>query len=394
MPIDWKPFVEIVASAKSFVLTSHMRPDCDALGSERGLAAALRSLGKQVQIVNGDGVPPHIGFIDPQHEVQVLGRDVAAGELACDVHIVVDTSAWGQLGPMADVLRATKARKVVIDHHASEDDIGATVFKDVTSESTGRLILEAADALGAKVTPEMASALFAAIATDTGWFRFASVTAATLTAAARLVAAGTKPNEVFAELYEQNSLPRLLLQGRILQQVKSHLGGRLLSTAITQADVNAVGAEPTDTEDVINRLLSVAGVEAAILFLEFGPRETKVSLRSRSSLDVCQVAEQFRGGGHRAASGVRYPGPMAEAEPAILSAVEAAMSKSYAPRVCRRTGSRARIPSLRCRDGQFSNETGRIAFDRAPAVLGAISGDAHVGAGDYCAVCRSLGSCG
>jgi phosphoesterase RecJ-like protein len=325
MPIDWRPFTKLVSEAQSFVLTSHMRPDCDAIGSEIGLALALRSLGKTVRIVNGDAVPPHIGFIDPAHEVNVLGRDLSAADVACDVLIVVDTSAWSQLGPMADVVRSSSARKVVIDHHVSQDDMGATSFKETSSESTGRLILGAIDALGVSLTPPIAAPLFAAIATDTGWFRFASVTEPTFAAAARLVSAGARPSEIFAELYEQNSLARLLLQGRILTNVKSHLGGRLLTTAITQQDLRDVGAEPTDTEDVINRLLGVSGVEAALLFLELGPRETKVSLRSRSSLDVNQIAAQFGGGGHRAASGVRYPGPLVEAENAVVNAIIAAM---------------------------------------------------------------------
>jgi phosphoesterase RecJ-like protein len=325
MPIDWSPFTKLVSESQSFVITSHMRPDCDAIGSEIGLALALRSLGKTVRIVNGDGVPPHIAFIDPGHYVKVLGHDVSAADVKCDVHIVVDTSAWSQLGPMADVVRNSAARKVVIDHHMSQDDLGAAVFKETTSESTGRLVLAAIDALGVAITPEMAAPLFAAIATDTGWFRFASVGEATFQAAARLVAAGARPHEIFAKLYEQNSLARLLLQGRILTNVKSDLGGRLLSTAITQDDLRAVGAEPTDTEDVINRLLGVSGVEAAVLMLELGPKETKVSLRSRSSLDVNAIAAQFGGGGHRAAAGVRYAGPLVEAQRNVLDAVRAAM---------------------------------------------------------------------
>jgi len=327
MTIDWRAFTKLVGEAKSFVLTSHMRPDCDAIGSEIGLALALRSLGKTVRIVNGDGVPPHIAFIDPANDVLVLDRDVQAADLECDVVAVVDTSAWSQLGPMADVVRGSKARKINIDHHVSQDDLGATVFKDTASESTGRLIVQAIDALGVKLTPEMATPLFAAIGTDTGWFRFASVTQPTFEAAARLVAAGAKPNVVFAKLYEQNSFARLLLQGRILSNVKSHLDGRLLTSAITQSDLRAVGAEPTDTEDVINRLLSVAGVEAALLFLELTPQETKVSLRSRSTLDVNAVAAQFGGGGHKAAAGVRFRGPLTEAEPAVIEAMMAAMAK-------------------------------------------------------------------
>jgi len=323
--IDWQPFAKLVDDARSFVLTSHMRPDCDAIGSEIGLALALRSLGKSVRIVNGDPVPPHIGFIDPNRDVKVLGRDVSEKDLKCDVLAVLDTGAWSQLGPMADVVRNTTARRIVIDHHVSQDDMSAEVFKDVSSESTGRLILQAIESLGAALTPQIASPLFTAVATDTGWFRFASVGEATFSAAAKLVAAGAKPHELFASLYEQNSLARLLLQGRILSNVKSHLGGRLFSTAITQADLKAVSAEPTDTEDVINRLLGVAGVEVALLFLELGPQETKVSLRSRSAIDVNQIAARFGGGGHRAASGVRFKGPLSEAEPAIVRAVTAVM---------------------------------------------------------------------
>ena len=327
MPIDWRPFTKLVNEAQSFVLTSHMRPDCDAIGSEIGLALALRSLGKTVQIVNADPVPPHISFIDPNRDVKVLGRDTTEADLKSDVLAVLDTSAWSQLGPMADVVRNTSARRVVIDHHVSQDDMSAEVFKDTSSESTGRLILQAIDAIGATLTPQIASPLFAAVATDTGWFRFPSVGEATLAATTRLVAAGAKPHEIFAALYEQNSLPRILLQGLILGKVKSHVTGRLLSTAITQADLKSVGAEATDTEDVINRLLSVRGVEVALLFLELEPRETKVSLRSRSAIDVNQIAAQFGGGGHKAASGVRFKGPLREAEAAVIAAVSAAMQK-------------------------------------------------------------------
>jgi phosphoesterase RecJ-like protein len=246
--------------------------------------------------------------------------------MKCDVHIVLDTSAWGQLGPLAAVLRQTTARKVVIDHHVSEDDLGAITFKDTDAEATGRLVLEAADALGVTTTPAMATALFAAIATDTGWFRFTSVTASTFAITARLVASGAQPSKVFAQLYEQNSFARLLLQGRILTNTKSQLGGRLMTSSVSLADFEETGAEQTDTEDIINRLLGVSGVEIAVLFVELAPLETKVSLRSRSLVDVRAIAEKFHGGGHRAAAGIRIPGPITFAESEVLAAVHKAMT--------------------------------------------------------------------
>jgi bifunctional oligoribonuclease and PAP phosphatase NrnA len=321
MPIDWKPFVELVRAHNSFVLTSHMRPDCDAIGSELALTLALRALGKQVQIVNGDPVPPHIAFIDPQNDVSVLGRDLTASDVKPDVLIVLDTSAWAQLGPMADVVRDTAAKKIVIDHHVSQDDMNAVTFKDTTAEATGRLVLGAIDALGVAVTPEMATPLFAAIATDTGWFRFNSVTALTYAAIGRLVHSGARPYTIFSALYEQNTLARLHLQGRILSATKTELDGRLIYSSATPQDLAETGAEATDTEDVVNRLLGVAGVEVGLLFLELGPEETKISLRSRTGFDVRKIAEQFGGGGHAAASGVRYPGPLAPAIEAVTAAI-------------------------------------------------------------------------
>lgn len=323
--IDWHPFIKLVNESQSFLITSHVRPDCDAIGSELGMALALRSLGKEARIVNSDPVPPHIRFIDPQQDALVLGEEVVREELQCDVHLILDTSAWGQLGAMGEVIRDTKARKVVIDHHVSEDDLGAIVFKDTTAEATGRLVLEAITAIGAEVTPAIAMPLFTAIATDTGWFRFASVSEATFAAVSRLVGAGARPSVVFAALYENNSLARLRLQGQILTKTQSELDGRLLYSAITQADLKATGAQPTDTEDVINRLLGVVGVEVALLFLELGPQETKISLRSRSACDVSAIAEQFGGGGHRAASGIRFKGPISEAIASVTAAVRGAM---------------------------------------------------------------------
>ena len=170
-----------------------------------------------MRIVNGDAVPPHIAFIDPKRDVKVLGRDVTAA----------DTSVRRAGRPRHQRLEPAWAdgrRRAPLDgpqnRHRSSREPGRSwrrrCSRMTTSESTGRLVLQAIDALGVELTPEMAMPLFAAIATDTGWFRFASVTEATLSAAARLVAAGAKPHAVFAALYEQNSLARLLLQGRIL----------------------------------------------------------------------------------------------------------------------------------------------------------------------------------
>ncbi|MBN1855226.1 MAG: DHH family phosphoesterase [Pirellulales bacterium] len=322
MPIDWTPFTDMVRAGNRFLLTSHMRADCDALGSELAMHQALGSLGKSATIVNGDTMPPHIAFIDPWRRVQTLDLQVSLEEvLNHDTLIILDTSSWVQLGPMAEIVASFAGQRLVIDHHVSESDFGAVVFKDDTAEATGRLVMEAIDALGVDITPDMAAPLFAAIATDTGWFRFSSVRQETFSAAARLVAAGANPLTTFSLLYENNRLARLLLRGRILLAIESFQEGRILLSQATLADFVATGAVPTDTEDVINLLLTVSGSECAVLLVESKSGKTKVSLRSRGNVDVQAIAAQFGGGGHTAAAGVQFPGSLHEAKKAILDAL-------------------------------------------------------------------------
>ena len=322
MTIDWQPLCELIHQHNTFLLTSHCRADCDAVGSELALAHILQALGKQVMIVNGDPVPQHIGFINPDERVHVLGESAQPKELwGIEVLIVVDTSAWVQLGPMAEVGRAFPGERVIIDHHVSQDDLGAIEFKEETAEATGRLILELGEALGVKITAEIAMPLFAAIATDTGWFRFSSVKEETFLALGRLVAAGADPPAIFSALYEKHSLPRLYLRARILSHIVADAGGRLLSSYVTKQDFLETGANTTDTEDAINALHTVAGSEIAVLFVELEPGATKVSLRSRTDFNVQEIAAQFGGGGHKKAAGVTFSGSLEEAREAVLDAI-------------------------------------------------------------------------
>jgi phosphoesterase RecJ-like protein len=308
-------------------LTSHVRPDCDALGSELGMAGVLEALHKSVVIVNAQETPPNLKFIDPEQRLNALGVDVKPNELeACEVLMVLDTSAWAQLGTMADIVRSTRAHKLILDHHIGEDDMGAELFKDTKAEATGRLVLEAAHHLGVAITPQIARPLFAAIATDTGWFRFNSTTGVTLRSAAELVEAGASPGEIFNDLYEQDTLARLQLRGRILARTVTELDGRLAYTAALQEDFQATGALPSDTEDVINMTLAIAGTQVAVIFVEQPSGGFKLSFRSRTpSVDCSQLAKSFGGGGHKAAAGASISGSWPAVQVKVLDAVRNAM---------------------------------------------------------------------
>jgi bifunctional oligoribonuclease and PAP phosphatase NrnA len=324
--IDWSRFVEIVRSHRRFMLTSHIRPDGDAIGCELALAAILRALGKDVLVCNAFTVPPNLRFLDPQQTFRQLDAEVSAEQIDDrEALIILDTTAWAQLGAMGEVVKKTNAIKVVLDHHVSGDDLGAELFKNSDAEATGRLVVEAADALGVSLTPEIARAALVALATDTGWFRFSSTTADTLRLAARLVEAGAVPDQLYKELYETDSHARLQLIGRALSRAQIELGGRLIYTWLTQDDFRASGALPSDSEDIINMTLSVGGTEVAVILVEQPEGGFKVSLRSRCPVDCSAIAELFGGGGHKKAAGAFLNETLDAARRKILDAVRAAM---------------------------------------------------------------------
>jgi len=327
-PIDWARFVSLIGAHRRNVLTTHVRPDADAIGSELAMAAVLERAGKEVAIVNAFDIPPQLRPMAPPGKLLRLGSHEADSRVGrMDLLLVLDTAAWAQLGDMGNVIRITPAAKAVLDHHVTCDDLGAELFRDPKAEATGRLVAEAARYLGVAITPDIASPLFAAVATDTGWFRFASTTAATLRLAAELVECGAVPHALYRDLYENERPARLVLLGRAMARARTELDGRLIYTWLRQDDFAAAGALPTDSEDIINMTLSVGGTEVAVILVELAAGSTKVSFRSRSGLDSSAVALQFGGGGHKAAAGALLHEPFEAARGKVLDAVRAAMQQ-------------------------------------------------------------------
>lgn len=327
MSIDWTQLVSRLNACESFVLCSHIRPDCDALGSELGLAGILEQLGKNVQIINAHPTPPGLAFIDPGQRIEVVHQTIQPDEIEADCIIILDTSAWAQLGAMGDVLREFHGKKLCIDHHVGEDDLGTEFFKDSSAEATGHLIAELSKHLGATLTRDIAKPLFAAIATDTGWFRFGSTTPATYRVAADLVQAGAVPAEIYGDLYERDTIGRVRLRGTILSRTADEFDGALVYTHVLKEDFENAGALPGDTEDAINLTLAIAGTKAAVIFVEQLKGGFKISFRSRCGMDCSKLASSFGGGGHRAAAGAYVEGKLSDVKPKVLEAVRAEMSQ-------------------------------------------------------------------
>jgi phosphoesterase RecJ-like protein len=323
MALDWTPFATLVRRHRRFLLTTHIRPDADGLGSQLALAEGLEHLGKKCRLVIASTWPPRYSFLDPDNRIE---RFMPPGDSWRDAEavIVLDTGTWGQLGDFGPFLRGLPAAKVVIDHHLSQDDLGAVRLVDTSAEATGRLVFEALAALGTPLTPRMANLLFAAVAMDTGWFRHANTTPSTFALAGDLEAAGADPTALYEQLFEQCTLPRLKLMGLVLDRLQVVHGGRIAYTVLYRDDYARTGAVPQDTEDLVNFTRSLAGVEVGLFFMEQPRGGVKVSFRARS-VDVARIAERFGGGGHRLAAGATLELPLEEALTRVLEAVAAAI---------------------------------------------------------------------
>ncbi|MDO5554095.1 MAG: DHH family phosphoesterase [Planctomycetia bacterium] len=323
-PFCWQRFKAVIDSASSILLISHVRPDADAIGSQIAFARALADYGKKVLLVNSDPVPPNLAFLDPEHWIRPLGTLTESERTALDqvdLLVSLDTSSWAQLGEMGQVIRDSQAAKIVLDHHAKGDDIGAERFVDADADATGTLVFKAIEALGLPLKYDYAWPLFAAISTDTGWFRFSSVTSDTYRTAAALIDAGVRPDDLYKIIYEQETFGRLKLIGFALANAKRVLNGKAILTCLTLENFEHAGALASESEDIVNMTLAVAGTEAAVIMVEQETGGFKLSFRSRCDLDCSVLAAEFGGGGHKKAAGAFLNLPKEEAETKILAAL-------------------------------------------------------------------------
>ena len=322
--IDWPLFRKRITAARRVLLTSHVRPDGDSIGSEIAMFRAMQMLGKEVRIVNDHAVPPSLCFLDPDHAITQLSRlnDMERKWMdTIDLFWVVDTSSWMQLGDMGPVFEESSAQKIVLDHHSVGHNLCEEMFVDPTAEATGTLCVQAVKELGLSLTPEIAVPIFVAIATDTGWFRFNTVRSLTFQTIAELTDAGVQTDTMYRILYEQESLGRVRLIGRALERTESYLDGAFVFCWLTLQDFDELQALPNDSEDIVNMPLRIGGTKFAVLMTEQNAGGYKVSFRSRCHIDCGRLAAMFQGGGHKQASGATLFGSFEECKQKVLNAV-------------------------------------------------------------------------
>lgn len=293
------------------LLLSHQRPDGDAIGSLAAMSLVLRASGKNPAVALFDAFPPRYSLL--MGACAWLSWEESRGILAddCDAVVILDTCSLSQLEPAVEYLRDAPPM-LVIDHHVTHDDLAGRAddlrIIDPTASANCLLLTEWMEATGVKVTADIARALLVGIGTDCGWFRYSNTDARTLRAVCRLIEAGADPAATFNAVYQQEPAAKLRLIARLLSSVELHAEGKLAVMYLRPADFAAAGADRSMTEDLVNEAGRLAGVEATIMFTEESDGLVRVNLRSKSTLDVAEVARRYGGGGHARAAGAKLRG--------------------------------------------------------------------------------------
>jgi len=301
-------------------LSTHINADGDGCGSEAALARLLGQMGIRAKIVNPTPWPEMYRFL--------LGTDVRdeteAGSKALedvDVLMVLDIADVKRLGALAEKVRTLTIPKLVIDHHVPSDEPPSDmIVADTTACATGELIFDFATVLGLEITPEIATAIYVAILTDTGGFRFANTSARCLSIAGQLLAAGVEPEEMYRILYASLPVGRLHLLRDALAtlEVDPEYGLSWISVAAGAPEQYGLRAE--DLEGIAEHPRSIGGTRMALFFRDLGHNRVKVSFRSTGSMDVNTFAKQFGGGGHMRAAGALITGNLEEVRHAVVAA--------------------------------------------------------------------------
>ncbi|HEV2358192.1 MAG TPA: DHH family phosphoesterase [bacterium] len=306
------------------LLLNHVSPDGDCLGSTLALARALWARERPAVVASTDGVPDMYRFLPGADRIVT---DVPAVD-AFGAVVFMECSTPDRAGSLA-ARAAAVPLTINIDHHVSNAGYGDLVLYDPAAAAVGELVTPIVAALG-PIDPATATCLLTALLTDTGSFRYASVTPRTLRIAADLVQAGASPAHVYTQVYENRPAAALRLLGLALSRLALSPDGRIAWTAVTQAMLREAGAPMEESEGIVGWLRAMVGVQVAVLFKE-EPDGIHVSLRGRPGVRAHVIAEAFGGGGHAAAAGFTATGPLPDVVRRTLDAVERELATGTGP---------------------------------------------------------------
>jgi bifunctional oligoribonuclease and PAP phosphatase NrnA len=316
--------IQAVRDSATVCVVGHVRPDGDCIGSQLGLALALQNEGKQVTCWNEDHVPDKLAFLD-RHKMFHLpkpGRKF-------DCVIATDCASFERLGAVRDCIGERNVF-INIDHHASNTRYADLNWVSSREPSSGELIYRLLKNASWPLTPAIADCLFTAVSTDTGSFQYPSTTPATFNVASHLVERGADLGRISQEVYESYPLARVQLLRHVYNKFRLTHDSRTAYFWLKKRDYTRTGAQPNDSEGLIDHIRAIQGVVVACLFEEMEPGLTRISLRSKSEeVNVNQIAGRFGGGGHSAAAGARIEGTPAGVQRRVLKEIRSSLNSHH-----------------------------------------------------------------
>ena len=320
---DLASIAEALKAHDDFVVCGHVSPDGDCLGSQLGLAAALKGLGKRVTclLAKDEPIDERLAFLPGAAELV----PAASFDGRAQVFVGVDVPTRERIGEAAAALRDGCELAVTVDHHAVDEAMSDLVYVDPDVASTTMLVWELAGLLGADRAGDVALCCYTGLVTDTGRFQYQNTDAAALAAASAMVAAGADAAGVAREIFQSRSLPSVELEALAVERMRFGADGGWALSWVMRDDFDAVGAVKADAEPLIDALRSLRGVRVACMLRDQGD-SVRGSFRAKDGTDVAALARTLGGGGHRAAAGFTVSGPMEAAVERIGALLDEALA--------------------------------------------------------------------
>lgn len=324
-PIDAKvvsDFCSIVSRSSSVVIGTHLNPDGDALGSALAVSHYLDGLGIENEVLCHHAPPRNLRFLPGVSRIRRAPRLEKH-----DLGIVVDLDAVDRLGDVSPAFQACD-KIIVVDHHVPHEAPGDLRIVDPEACATAAILTKLFLQLAATFTPATATCLLTGIVTDTGSFRFRNTNAEAMGLASFLLASGADINIISEEVFQNKTEGGMRLLGLVLDNMKLVDEGRIVYSTILLDDFDRIGAKDEDTEGFVNELLGIETAQIAVLARETKPKRIRVSLRSRRTIDVAEVARQFGGGGHKNAAGCTLEGDIIPALGELVRSLKRCLASS------------------------------------------------------------------
>ncbi len=317
---ELEKIIAAIEASQSIAIITHMNPEGDTIGSALACYHAFRDLGKRTTVYSPDPLLPELLFLPGAKEI----RHSETLEEGYELCIVLDCTDRSRTAKLLNTIPPS-ILIINIDHHKSNSRFGNLNWVDGMASSTGEMVYRLFKAMGRPISREIATALYAAILTDTGSFRYSNTSPECLRAAAELLELGARPEEVAEELFEKRDLREILLLSEALARMELNADRTIAWITLPRYLMERTGVGLEETEGFINYPRSIRGVRVALLFKEISPSSYRVSLRSKGEIDVSLVAAAFSGGGHRNAAGCIVEGELKEVKRRVLEEVSRVM---------------------------------------------------------------------